>query len=249
MSIASPRHLAALALLALAGCASSAPAATFRGQPVRPDRFGLVLLLTGEAPPELSDEERGRAFDGHMAFMRAASERGELLLAGPFGEPKEDPLLRGLFLFDASEPEAIAALGAGDPTTAMGVFRQQAMTLDTLDLVRHVPALYQELEQQRAQAGEAGRDMASYTVMIAEDGPAALEAAAGPLFAGSVALLGRLGAPRQDALLGIFTVPDVEEVRARLAASGLDVSEGIELHRWYATSVLQRFAEPGDPAQ
>ena len=82
--------------------------------------------------------------------------------------------------------------------------------------------------------------MASYTVLFAADGPAALSALDTALFANRVVLLGRLGAPREDDL-GILDVVDPEEVRARLAAAGLDVT-GIEVARWYATPALREFA-------
>ena len=83
--------------------------------------------------------------------------------------------------------------------------------------------------------------MASYTVLFADDGPAALSALGTSLFADRVVLLGRLGAPREDELFGILDVVDPEEVRARLAAAGLDVTR-IELARWYATPALREFA-------
>ena len=215
----------------------------FRGGPVAPDRFGLVILRTGEDPPDLTVKERSDAFAEHFGFMEASARRQELLLAGPFGQPKDVEDLRGLFVFDAADEGEIAALGAGDPTTRMGVFRQDAMTFDTLDLLRRLPELLRDREAERARSGDAGPDMASYTVLFARDGPAALTALGTSLFAGRVVLLGRLGAPREGELFGILDVADPEEVRARLAAAGFDVTE-VELARWYATPVLRQFARP-----
>ena len=160
------------------------------------------------------------AFAGHFGFIEASAERGELLVAGPFGQPKDIDDLRGLFLFDASDEAEIAALGAGDPTTRMGVFQQDAMTLDTLDRLRRLPEMLRDREVERARSREAGPDMASYTVLFADDGPAALSALGTSLFADRVVLLGRLGAPREDELFGILDVVDPEEVRARLPPPG-----------------------------
>lgn len=231
----------------LSACASGPEGKTFRGRAVAPDRFGLVVLRTGEDPPALTAEEQSEAFAGHFGFIEASAERGELLVAGPFGQPKDIDDLRGLFLFDASDEAEIEALGAGDPTTRMGVFQQDAMTLDTLDLLRRLPEMLRDREVERARSRDAGPDMASYTVLFAADGPAALSALDTALFANRVVLLGRLGAPREDDLFGILDVVDPEEVRARLAAAGLDVT-GIEVARWYATPALREFARPGGSA-
>ena len=239
----SPRTRALLLGLLLSACASGPDGATFRGRSVAPDRFGLVVLRTGEDPPALTAEEQSEAFAGHFGFIEASAERGELLVAGPFGQPKDIDDLRGLFLFDASDEAEIAALGAGDPTTRMGVFQQDAMTLDTLDLLRRLPEMLRDREVERARSRETGPDMVSYTVLFADDGPAALDALGTSLFADRVVLLGRLGPPREDELFGILDVADPEEVRARLAAAGFDVT-GVELARWYATPVLREFARP-----
>lgn len=229
--------------MSLAGCRSAPEAAAFRGAPVGPDRFGLVLLRTGENPPELTEAERNEASAGHFAFMQGAAERNELLVAGPFGQPKDAEDLRGLFLFDEDTLEEIVEMAGGDPTTQLGVFRQEVMTLDTLDLVRHLPDMHRAREKERAAAGETGPDMASYTVLFAEQGREAMIATAGSLFDGRVLLLGRLGAPREDGLFGVLDIADPEEARARLAASGLDVTK-VELARWYATPLLKEFAKP-----
>ena len=165
-------HTRALLLaLLLSACASGPEGKTFRGRAVAPDRFGLVVLRTGEDPPALTAEEQSEAFAGHFGFIEASAERGELLVAGPFGQPKDIDDLRGLFLFDASDEAEIEALGAGDPTTRMGVFQQDAMTLDTLDLLRRLPEMLRDREVERARSRDAGPDMASYTVLFA-DGPA-----------------------------------------------------------------------------
>lgn len=238
------RSKALLLGLLLSACAVPSEIATFRGGPVAPDRFGLVILRTGEDPPDFTAEEQSEAFAGHFGFMEASAKRQELLLAGPFGQPKDVDDLRGLFVFDASDEEEIAALGAGDPTTRMGVFRQDVMTLDTLDLLRRLPEMLRDRELERARSRETGPDMVSYTVLFADDGPAALDALGTSLFADRVVLLGRLGPPREDELFGILDVADPEEVRARLAAAGFDVT-GVELARWYATPVLREFTSPG----
>ncbi|MEC7231609.1 MAG: hypothetical protein VXZ39_07115 [Planctomycetota bacterium] len=233
-----------LALL-LSACAAPPEGATFRGGPVAPDRFGLVILRDGEVPPALTAEQRSEAFAEHFGFIEASARRQELLLSGPFGQPKDVDDMRGLFVFDASEEEEIAALGAGDPTTRMGIFRQDAMTLDTLDLLRQLPEMVRDHASRRVRSRDAGPEVVSYTVLFAEDGPTALTALGSSLFAERVVLLGRLGAPRGGELFGILDVADPEEVRARLAAAGFDVT-GVELARWYATPVLREFARPGD---
>ena len=236
----SPRTRALLLGLLLSACASGPDGATFRGRSVAPDRFGLVVLRTGEDPPALTAEEQSEAFAGHFGFIEASAERGELLVAGPFGQPKDIDDLRGLFLFDASDEAEIAALGAGDPTTRMGVFQQDAMTLDTLDLLRRLPEMLRDREVERADPGSRAGHGELHGAVRGRRPCSALRPR--HLLADRVVLLGRLGAPREDAF-GILDVVDPEEVRARLAAAGLDVTR-IELARWYATPALREFARP-----
>ena len=60
-----------------------------------------MILRDGEVPPALTAEQRSEAFAEHFGFIEASARRQELLLSGPFGQPKDVDDMRGLFVFDA----------------------------------------------------------------------------------------------------------------------------------------------------
>ena len=51
------------------------------------DRYTIVLLLTPDDPPQLSEEEADRLQDAHLSHLAELHERGVLLAAGPVGDP------------------------------------------------------------------------------------------------------------------------------------------------------------------
>ena len=51
------------------------------------DRYTVVLLVTPENPPQLSEYEAARLQDAHLSHLADLHDRGELLAAGPLGDP------------------------------------------------------------------------------------------------------------------------------------------------------------------
>ena len=90
------------------------------------DRYTIVLLLTPEDPPELSEEEANRLQDAHLTHLADLHERGVLLAAGPLGDPSGRRHYRGLSILRCETDEALRLKGE-DPAVRAGVFKLEAM--------------------------------------------------------------------------------------------------------------------------
>jgi uncharacterized protein len=90
------------------------------------DRFTVVLLLTPDDPPQLSEEEAGRLQDAHLNHLAELHDRGILLAAGPLGDPSTDRHFRGLSILRC-EPDEALRLKGDDPAVRAGVFELVAM--------------------------------------------------------------------------------------------------------------------------
>lgn len=90
------------------------------------DRYTVVLLLTPENPPELSEEEAERMQDAHLSHLAKLHDAGVLLAAGPLGEPSEKRYYRGLSILSCEPDEALRLKGE-DPAVQAGVFEVEAM--------------------------------------------------------------------------------------------------------------------------
>jgi uncharacterized protein YciI len=87
----------------------------------------VVLLVTPDNPPDLSDDEADRLQDAHLAHLADLHERGVLLAAGPVGdlaEPRRH--YRGLSILRCEVEEALRLKGE-DPAVRAGVFELVAM--------------------------------------------------------------------------------------------------------------------------
>lgn len=132
----------------------------------------LVLLKTG-ATTKLTPEESRRVFAGHFANMSRLAREGNLLLAGPYGQRKHDPMLRGLFVLDTADPARARRLAETDPGVRAGVFALEYHTLATTAplrdfLVRELVLEDQATREGRVRApGEGGR---GYVLLTATNG-------------------------------------------------------------------------------
>ena len=91
------------------------------------DRCTIVLLLTPDHPPELSNEEADRLQDAHLSHLADLHDRGVLLAAGPLGDPGSRRHYRGLSILRCDPDEALRLKGE-DPAVRAGVFELEAMS-------------------------------------------------------------------------------------------------------------------------
>ncbi len=194
------------------------------------DDYVFVWLKTGPAT-SLGAEEQKAAFDGHFANMARLAEERFLLLAGPVGNPKADPLYRGIFLFDVMDVSDALALGESDPSVQAGVF-----VLDLLRLRCEQPL--RDLFELVAQYPDDPSGMRSYVIAVT-DQPERAQAALQPFQEeGLVPLSGRLGTDPSDSGLFVLALESVEEAGELLAL--LEDSESLnwQLSSLYATKAL-----------
>lgn len=90
------------------------------------DRFTVVLLVTPDDPPDVSEEEADRLQDAHLSHLADLHDRGVLLAAGPVGDPRGRRYYRGLSILRC-EPEEALRLKGEDPAVRAGVFGLVAM--------------------------------------------------------------------------------------------------------------------------
>jgi uncharacterized protein YciI len=90
------------------------------------DRYTVVLLLTPDDPPQLDDERAAELQDRHLAFLASLHESGQLLAAGPAGNPKQKRRIRGISLF-RGDLEETRALAEQDPAVQAGVFELEVL--------------------------------------------------------------------------------------------------------------------------
>jgi len=162
------------AVLAFAACqATPAPEA-----PPGSLACTLAILKTGPRTEPLGKDENAKVFGGHFANMARLAKEGHLLLAGPYGEHRSDPALRGLFVLATPDRARAVQLAESDPAFQAGVFRFEFHALVTSAALRaHIAeelALHEAAERAGTprKPGEGGR---VYVLVTAANG-AAVEA-------------------------------------------------------------------------
>lgn len=109
--------------------------------------YTFVFIRTGPAK-DLTPEQSKEAFAGHFANMKRLADEGELLVAGPFGEPRA-PENRGIFVIDEAEVDKGLALAQTDPAVRAGVFVLAAYRFSTDLPLRDLPRMEKEDEEKR----------------------------------------------------------------------------------------------------
>jgi uncharacterized protein YciI len=90
------------------------------------DRYTVVFLITPEDPPQLDDAAAAELQDRHLAFLASLHDAGELLAAGPAGNPAQQRQIRGISLF-RGDVDHTRALAQEDPAVQAGVFELEVM--------------------------------------------------------------------------------------------------------------------------
>jgi uncharacterized protein YciI len=86
---------------------------------VRLDRFTISLLLLRPDAPQHDAAEAAALQDAHLAFLADLHEAGQLLAAGPVGDP--EGILRGLSILRL-DPDEARRLKEQDPAVQAGRF-------------------------------------------------------------------------------------------------------------------------------
>lgn len=204
--------------------------------------YTLVFLKTEPHGPQLSAEERKTAFAGHFSNMERLALERKLLVAGPFGETRHDPALRGLFVLASASTDEARTWAQTDPTTVAGVFTQEYHALRTDAAL--LAALESDLARSDAAKAE-GRELApgdgarSYVLLTAEHGDLARPELEALGTKGGVFLIATLDHTRCMALLDAQNVADA---RQRFGASLERIGSHV-LDDWFASDQLARLGE------
>jgi uncharacterized protein YciI len=239
---------ASVPLLVLAACGSTrdsapAPAPPHGAAVPAASGYTLVLIRTGPKSGKLSGDENQRAFEGHFANMGRMAREGQLVTAGPYGQSRHAPDLRGLFVLDTVDRAQAEAWAGTDPTTQAGVFQLEFHDLATDAALRRALAedlawrQSKETEGRKLQPGEGAR---GYVLVTAEDARRAWRELA-PLRnkGGGVLLLGHLDGSRVLALLDAETD---QEARERFGPQ-LEHLGPFTIDEWFASAQLARLPE------
>jgi uncharacterized protein YciI len=95
-------------------------------EPAEFDEFELVLLVRGEHPPELDEDESELLHHRHLGHLRAMREAGHLKVAGPLDEQRDDRC-RGLCFYQVGSIEEATRLASIDPAVVAGRFSVEVM--------------------------------------------------------------------------------------------------------------------------
>jgi uncharacterized protein YciI len=132
------RTLPAL-LLSLLGLAAQAaepasPPATQAPAPAPPpatkfefETFQLVLLVRPADRKEIPEAEAEAIQKLHLAHLTSMAESGKMMIAGPFGDQR-DQALRGACIYRVGSVEEARALAEADPAVKAGRLRVEAVT-------------------------------------------------------------------------------------------------------------------------
>src|SRR2546429_2899068 len=92
---------------------TTAPATQPAGAPFEMESFTLVVLVTGDNPPKLTNEQSAELQKQHIAHLTKLGLAGKILVAGPLAN-QPDKTWRGICVYGTSLEEA-KALASDDP--------------------------------------------------------------------------------------------------------------------------------------
>lgn len=172
--------LLGIALLFLAaGCATTMAASETRE--VQAIDCVFLQLKSGPRAAVITKEESQGVFAGHFANMQRLASEGKLLIAGPYGAPKRDAELRGIFVLDVPEADDAIAIARTDPGVIAGVFRTEQVRMRTWaplhEYLAHELAI-QAKDKAEGRVREPADGIRSYVVLTAENGRQARHAIA-----------------------------------------------------------------------
>lgn len=206
----------------------------------------LVYLLTGPNSASHSREQKGEIFKGHMANMQRLADERILLVAGPFGSPREKTW-RGIFVFDVAEPAEAESIAATDPGVSSGEFAVRVRPILVSTTIRESLRLEDEMQAELRAQGEVERapggmppGLRGYVMMHADDAEGARRE-----------LRARAGSPRviwwgrfRDGKDGVLVL-DAADVAAAAAGIGEADVGPHGLDGWYSTKALEGLPREG----
>ena len=204
--------------------------------------YVLVVLRRGPRAAEIGVDERSAVLLGHLDNITRLSLAGELLVAGPFGQPNPDPTRAGLFILDVDSLARAEQLVASDPAVAAGLFCTELTPLRTrADLRRAHDADVEAVERGRAQGLTPDKVVAmyTYTTAVVAGGARARTALEGCVAPGGVLLVGELGGERAGSCFALLDASKAERADELLAGVRGELGS-VEARPWWGSETLRQ---------
>lgn len=211
--------------------------------------MSLVYLVTGPRSASHSPEEKQKIFAGHMANMQRLAAERKLLIAGPFGQPR-DQSWRGVFVLDVSTPDEARGLASTDPGVISEEFSIEVRRISASEALRETPRLEEAQKARLAREPQGGTTpppaqgslppgLRRYVMMHASDlerARAAISGANAPRVIWAVSFLGGTD--------GVLVLDAEDPDAVTRALSGVDAG-AFGLDRWLSTESLEGLADVG----
>tara|TARA_R110002072_G_scaffold42064_21_gene119057 strand:- start:371763 stop:372485 length:723 start_codon:yes stop_codon:yes gene_type:complete len=208
----------------------------------KPDErtYTFVYIMTGPAT-EIAPEDQSTAFAGHFSNMKRMAEAGDLLMAGPYGEPKSDAGLRGLWVFTTDNIDKALEHAATDPPGKLGIFVFEAFELRTDDALWELTRLENEEKARKAADPDASQEWSGRAYIIATGKVGHVKE---PKRAEGVLMLATLVGSEdsrieEDHWMVLLDATTGEEAEAALKEAGCD-SDDWSLDLWYGSKVPEQ---------
>ncbi|GAB5496351.1 MAG: hypothetical protein Phyf2KO_14310 [Phycisphaerales bacterium] len=202
--------------------------------------YVFVFIKTGPEDANITGDARSKAFEGHFSNMERMAVEGDLLIAGPFFDPKADPDHRGLWVFDADSLEEGMALGKTDPPTKLGIFVLTGHLFTTDDPLTKLHELDMKALEEQDEDAPPGSNARAYVLATAPFGEDHYRAAQTNE---SVLIAGKLHGSGDDGADQILLWLDAENGEA--AGEIVEQLGGDwTLHGWFGSKSVAQFKQP-----
>lgn len=236
MTIRTPRCLllACICVSALAGCVNGPTYA-----PERQAGYVFVYLKSGPNSGQGTKEARQEMFKGHMGNINRLATEKKLVIAGPFGKPR-DKTWRGIFVLDVRTIAEAQGLAATDPGVQAGEFVAECRRMTGSPLLRTSLDLEGELQAARkANPIEPPPEIRGYVMVTTSNTARARKALAKSKIVGRVIWDGRF---IDDGEAGVFVMDATDAAVVAAEIQRIDPGAG-ETDGWFSTAALAKLPE------
>jgi len=108
--------------------------------------YVFCILKTG-SNTNVTQEERAKLFEGHMANINKLAAEGKLVVAGPF--MKNDRNYRGVFIFNVATVEEANALVESDPAVKAKFFEAEMTVWYSSAALQQVNELHKKIAKKK----------------------------------------------------------------------------------------------------
>lgn len=227
-----------LMLASMAGCAHNAK--TPDGES-RADTSGytLVYLVTGPNSATNTREQKQEIFRGHMTNIQRLADEKTLIIAGPFGKPR-DKSWRGIQVMDTPDPVRAMELAESDPGVSSGEFEARLVPMRASALLRRSLDIEAEFLRTvpKPAPGEPPPNIRGYVMLTAERADVCLKwLEESSEYRDRVVWWGRLQDETGAWTRGVFVLDAQDANRVAEATAAV---EGVGVDAWWSTASLVR---------